>query len=402
MKVAQLNMVSNGSTGKIMLQIAETARKSGIQMQTFSTRQQSIRCCKLPPAPEGHKYYGSFVENNLHYILSRISGKYGCYSYFSTWRLVRQLKAFKPDLIHLHNLHAAFLNLPTLFRYIKKNNIPVIWTMHDCWPFTGKCPYFDMAACSRWKTGCNDCPQLQAYPQSLLDSSRIMWKKKKKWYANLRNLTLVTPSQWLADLAKQSFLKNNRIRVINNGIDLSIFKPTESDFRKEYGCENKYILLGVAFGWGERKGLDIFIELAKRLDATYQIVLVGTNDRIDEALPDNIISIHCTQDQRELAQLYTAADLFINPTREENYPTVNMEALACGTPVVTFRTGGSPEILDETCGSVVDQDDLEALVAEIRRIKKTVPYTKNACLERGKNFDMHQRFHEYLELYKYV
>ena len=395
-------MVDFGSTGKIMLQIAETARQQGMQMQTFSTRQQSLHYRKLPAAPQGHTYYGSFLGNNLHYILSRITGKYGCYSRFSTRKLIRQLKAFGPDLIHLHNLHSAFLNLPMLFRYIKKNHIPVVWTLHDCWPFTGKCTYFDIAACSRWKTGCHTCPQLHSYPQSMLDSSRTMWHSKQKWYTDLENLILVTPSQWLADLAKQSFLQNAQIRVINNGIDLSVFKPTQSDFREKYNCRDKFILLGVAFGWGKRKGLDVFLELAKCLDDSFQIVLVGTDARIDETLPENILSIHRTRNQQELAQIYSAADLFVNPTREENYPTVNMEALACGTPVLTFRTGGSPEILDETCGSTVDCDDLQELIHQIQRIKTTAPYPSSACLERSKNFAMHQRFYEYLELYKNI
>ena len=400
MRVAQINMVHWGSTGKIMLQIAKAGRKQGMDMQTFSTCEASIRYNKMPPAPEGHQYYGSYIENNLHYYVARITGKYGCYSHFSTWRLIRQLKAFGPDLIHLHNLHSAFLNLPMLFNYIKKHNLPVIWTLHDCWAFTGRCPHFEIAACSRWKTGCHSCPQPEIYPQSFIDNSRIMWQKKKKWYAGLNNLTIVTPSQWLADLAKESFLKKANICVINNGIDLSIMSPTESNFRKKYDCEEKFILLGVAFNWGYRKGLDVFIELAKHLDDSYQIVLVGTNNQLDKSLPKNIISIHRTQNQQELAKIYTAADLFVNPTREDNYPTVNMESLACGTPVLTFRTGGSPEMPDETCGSTVDRDDLQELINEIQRIKETAAYSKESCLERGKTFDMYQRFDEYLTLYK--
>lgn len=400
MRVAQINMVHWGSTGNIMLQIAQAGRKLGIEMQTFSTCEASIRYKKMPPAPDGHLFYGSYVENNLHYYISRITGKYGCYSYFATWRLIRQLKAFRPDLIHLHNLHSAFLNFPALFKYIKKYNIPVVWTLHDCWAFTGKCPHFAIAACSRWKTGCHTCPQMEAYPRSVIDSSRSMWQKKKKWYAGMHNLTIVTPSLWLADLTKESFLKESDICVINNGIDLTVFKPTESDFRKKYDCQEKFVILGVAFDWGYRKGLDVFIEMAKQIEECYQIVLVGTNDHIDKVLPDGIISIHKTQNQLELAKIYTAADLFVNPTREDNYPTVNMESLACGTPVLTFRTGGSPEIIDDTCGSTVECNDLDSLINEIRRIKETDPFLKKACITRSKSFDMNQKYDEYLELYK--
>lgn len=280
----------------------------------------------------------------------------------------------------------------------------MIWTLHDCWSFTGHCPYFDIAHCDKWKTGCHNCPQYREYPQSLFDNSKFMWKLKKKWFTGVENMTIVTPSQWLADLVKQSYLKDYPVKVINNGIDLSVFKPADSDFREKYHISaDKEILLGVAFGWGKRKGLDVFLELDKRLDAEkYQIVLVGTDDAVDKQLPENIISIHRTQNQQELAEIYSAADLFVNPTREENYPTVNMESIACGTPVLTFNTGGSPEIPDDTCGAVVPCDDVDAMEREIVRICRDKPFTKEVCLARAKAFDMNDRFEEYVELYKEV
>lgn len=215
-------------------------------------------------------------------------------------------------------------------------------------------------------------------------------------------MTIVTPSQWLADLVKVSYLKDYPVKVIYNGIDLTIFKPTESNFRERYGIPaEKKILLGVAFGWGKRKGLDVFMELANRLDKeTYQIILVGTDDAVDAQLSKSIISIHRTQDQRELAEIYTAADLFVNPTREEVLGLVNVEALACGTPVITFKSGGSPECIDETCGSVVACDDVDKLEIEIMRICSDNPYSKEACLERAKAFDMNERFDEYIKLYE--
>ena len=221
---------------------------------------------------------------------------------------------------------------------------------------------------------------------------------KKELFSGL-DLTIITPSEWLAGLVKESFLKDYPVKVIHNGIDLSIFKPTESDFRAKYNCEDKFILLGVAFGWGKRKGLDVFIELSKRLDERFQIVLVGTDENVDKQLPNNIISIHRTQNQKELAEIYTAADLFVNPTREENFPTVNIEALACGTPILTFKTGGSPEILDETCGCVVGKDDVEGLHGEINRIYTEKSFSKEACLARAAKFDMNDKFEEYVDLY---
>ena len=400
MKVVQINMVDFGSTGKIMLQIAETARKNGMQVQTFSTPRQSVRYRKMPKAPEGHAYYGSYVSNNLHYVLSRVTGKYGFYSRCSTRKLIRRIKEFAPDVIHLHNMHSAFLHLPMLLDYVKQNHIPLVWTLHDCWAFTGGCAHFDYEKCEKWKTGCHHCPLLRAYPSSKLDCTRSVWKKKKKMFEGLENLTIVTPSDWLASLVKESFLGSYPVRVINNGIDLSIFRPQASDFRKKYNLENKKIVLGVATPWNYKKGLDVFAALSQQLPEDYQIVLVGTSENTEALLPDGIIAIRRTNNQTELAQIYSAADLFVNPTREDTFPTVNMEALACGTPVLTFKTGGSPEIIDDTCGAIVNCDDVETMKAEIIRTIEIRPYTETACLNKAKSFDMHARYQEYLQLYE--
>ncbi len=215
-------------------------------------------------------------------------------------------------------------------------------------------------------------------------------------------MTIVTPSQWLTDLVKESFLSEYPIKVINNGIDLNVFKPTKNNFKEKYGIENKYIVLGISFGWGYKKGLDVFIELSKQLGESYQIVLVGTDVSVNEQLPKNIISVHKTQDQQELAGLYTAADVFVNPTREENYPTVNMEALACGTPIVTFKTGGSPEILDNTCGIVVDCEDTSSMKKAIIDICENGILTEDACLRRSQFFKARVLFDEYISLYNTI
>ena len=400
MKVAQINMFPYGSTGNIMHKIAETARQEGHKARTYSTIPYDKDKMIIRDNTKDSYIWGSFLENKLHCYLAVIFGRNGCFSHFGTWQLIKELKDFKPDIIHLHNLHKFCINLPMLFNYIKKNNIAVVWTLHDCWAFTGQCPHFTLAKCDKWRTGCYDCPQINVYPKSLRDNSKRMYKLKKKWFTNIKNMTLVTPSEWLAGLVKQSFLKDYPVKVINNAIDLNVFKPTESDFRKKYNCENKYMLLGVAFGWGKRKGLDVFIELSKRLNDNYQIVLIGTDSEVDKQLPDNIITIHKTQNQTELAEIYTAADLFVNPTREENYPTVNMEAIACGTPVLTFRTGGSPETIDRTCGSVVDCDDIDALEQEISRICVEKTYSTEACLRRAKKYDMNEKYKEYIKLYE--
>lgn len=397
MKTVLINSCNFGSTGNIMLEIAETAENGGYTAAVcYPQSRDNSRKQK-----EKDFIIGTRFSRNIHLMLAEITGLNGCFSYCSTLKLLKKLDKFKPDIIHLHNLHNCYINLSMLFKYIKKHNIKTVWTLHDCWAFTGHCPHFDIAECAKWKTGCYSCPQYKDYPKSLFDNSKIMYRLKKKWFTGVENMTIVTPSEWLASLVKESYLKDYPVKVINNGIDLNVFKPTESDFRKKYALENKYIVLGVAFGWGRRKGLDVFIELEKRLDKEkYKIVLVGTDDNIDKLLPENIISIHRTQNQTELAEIYTAADVFANPTREENYPTVNMEALACGTPVVTFNTGGSPEMLDETCGAAVAKDDNDAMYNEIIRICEAKPYSMEACIKKAKGFDKNEKFGEYIRLYE--
>lgn len=403
MKVFEVNSWDYGSTGKIMLQIAETARQSGFFVKTCSSRFNGRKKLLSQEDNKNHIYFGSFVSFALHYILGCKFGLLGFFSFFSTIRLLWKIKKTNCSLIHLHNLHDYSINLPLLFHFIKKNNIPVIWTLHDCWCFTGRCPHFIMQRCNKWEKGCYDCPYpKKSYPPSDIDTSNMMWKCKRQLFMGIEKCMIITPSHWLADLVKRSFLKDYPVKVINNGINLSVFKPIESDFREQHGLTDKKIILGVAFGWGKRKGLDVFIELDRRLSDDYRIVLVGTDGCVDKQLPANIISIHRTQNQKELAQIYTAADVFANPTREDSYPTVNMESIACGTPVVTFRTGGSPEILDETCGSVVDCDDIDAMEFEIRRICEEKPYSLDACLKRARSFDMNDRFKEYVETYKEI
>ena len=396
MKISMINTVDCGSTGKIMQQLKVVAELNDFTVETYSRQWFGKRKVR-----NNHTYFGYKLENLFHRFISPLIGCECLMSFWGTLSLCRFLKKNKPDLIHLHNIHGFYFCFPVFFKFVKKFHIPIVWTLHDCWNFTGRCPYFIMAKCDRWKTRCHDCPYPKKnYPQSYIDTTRMMWNLKRRWFTGIENMTIVTPSQWLADLVKQSYLKNYPVNVINNGIDLAVFKPTESDFRNRHGLVGKKVVLGVAFGWGERKGLDVFVELSKRLPEDYRIVLVGTNSILDESLPADIVSIHKTQNQTELAEIYTAADVFANPTREEVLGLVNVESLACGTPVVTFKTGGSPECIDETCGSVVPCDDIDAMEKEIRRICEETPYSKDACLVRAQSFDMNERFEEYLKLYK--
>ena len=399
MRIVQINGGAKGSTGKIMMGIAEVARAQGHEVMCASPITTTNR-----DAGEDCGYYriGTFNSRRLNVALARITGFNGCFAWFETYKLLKKIDEFKPDIIHLHNLHDSYINLPMLFSYIKKHNVPTVWTLHDCWAFTGQCPHFTIAKCDKWKVGCHNCPQYKEYPASLYDNTKKMWQLKKKWFTGVKNMTIVTPSEWLAGLARESYLKQYPIEVINNGIDLNVFKPTHSNFRKQYGIPgDKYIVLGVSFAWGYRKGLDCFVEMAEKLDERYQIVLVGTDDEIDKNLPQSIISIHRTQNQKELAEIYSAADVFAMPTREENSPTVNMEAIACGTPVVTFDTGGCAETVDTSTGIIVSENEIDKLIEAIDVISQE-QINPEVYKKKVRNYSQDLKYMEYLELYSHV
>lgn len=392
MKVVQINSTYGmGSTGKICKDISEMLSKNDIENYALYTVGKS-------DAPNAIKCSNASYTK-VQALKSRICGNYGFNSTFATKKMICEIGKIKPDIVHLHNIHSHDCNLEMLFEYFKKKEQKIVWTFHDCWAFTAYCPHFTMVHCKKWETGCQNCPAYYEY-SFVFDRSEQLFQKKKTLFVGL-DMTIITPSQWLANLVRQSFLKDYPVEVINNGIDLSIFKPSVSSFREKHGISaEQKVLLGVAFGWGERKGLDVFVELASRLDPDqYRIVLTGTDDLIEKQLPDNVISIHRTQNQQELAEIYSMADLFINPTREENFPTVNIESLACGTPVITFNTGGSPEIIDENCGSVVDVDNIDALVNEIVYVCETRPYSTENCISRAKKFNKNELFQEYINKY---
>ena len=393
MRIVQINATCTaGSTGKICKAIGERLTLLGdecyiLHVQANVDTENYISC-------------GTPLYLKTQALRSRVLGNYGFNSRAATKRMISHLDRLRPDVVHLHNLHGHNADLEMLFRYLKEKRIKVVWTFHDCWTFTGYCPHFTMAGCDKWKTDCEHCPQRRHY-SFFFDRSREMYRRKQELFAGL-DMTIVTPSRWLADLVGQSFLKEYPVEVIHNGIDLSVFRPRENRFREMHGISpDKHVLLGVAFDWGVRKGLDVLLELTRNLDPkAYQLVLVGTNEEVDKQLPPNVISVHRTQNQQELAEIYSVADLFLNPTREDNYPTVNMESLACGTPVLTFCTGGSPEMLDETCGAVVPCDDVVAFRNEILRICEQRPYSAEQCMTKAKTFDQCEKYQEYIDLYR--
>ncbi len=394
-KVVSINLGNFSSTGNIAQGIKRQAVQHGIEYVLAYPYDAQNK-----PQQADDWLIGNRWGRKASVAFGMVTGFNGCFSWFSTRKLLRRMKRFSPDIVHFHNLHNNYINLPMLFRYIKKKDIKVVWTLHDCWSFTGQCPYFDIVECEKWKTGCYACPRYTEYPKSLVDNTKRMWHLKKKWFGGVRDLTIVTPSAWLHGLVKQSFMQAYPAMVINNGIDLSVFRPTDGDLRETYGLTSKKVILGVAFDWSVRKGLDVFATLAERLPEEYQIVLVGADDTVKAALPDSVITISRTKSQQELAQWYTAADVFVNPTREENFPTVNMESLACGTPIITFETGGSPEIIDATTGITVKRNDTDALAQAIIACCENAPFTEEQCVQRAAQFDREAKFTEYIELYE--
>lgn len=397
MKVVQINSVCGvGSTGRIAVDISKKLSEEGIENYIFyGVGDSNYRL--------GVKF-GDKWNVRTHQLGTRLLGKHGFYSKHATKDLVERLKEFDPDIVHLHNIHGHYLNVEVLFEYLASSNIKVIWTLHDCWSFTGHCAYYDYVNCNKWQTECNNCPALREYPRSLIfDRSKESFKDKKRIFNSVEDLTLITPSKWLAEETRKSFLSRYPVKVINNGIDLSNFKPSIGDFRKKHGVEEKFIVLGVAGVWERRKGLDYFIELAKKAKDDEVIVLVGLSQEQQNKLPKNIIGISRTNSVKELAEIYTTADVFVNPTLEDNFPTTNLEALACGTPVITFDTGGSAEAVNNQTGVVVGKGNLNALVIAINNVRnKGKEKYKKVCIDRAKElYDKENKFLEYIQLYKY-
>lgn len=398
-KILAINSFNIGSTGTIMLGILNTAADNGFH--TFPSYPSSRSNYKKKV--DNEILISNRIERNLHLKLAYYTGNNGCFSRYGTKVYLKKIDQIKPDIIHLHNLHNCYINLKMLFEYIKIKNIPVVWTLHDCWAFTGQCPYYTMVKCDKWITGCHDCPQYKQYPASRIDRTKEMYELKKSWFTGVNNLTIVTPSEWLKNEVKKSFLKEYPVEVINNGIDLSIFKPTETVFRQKYNLADKIVLLGVANPWSERKGLNVFVELAKLLDDMYKIVLIGLSEKQIKELPKNVLGLPKTSNPTELAGIYSSADIFLNPTFEDNFPTTNIEALACGTPIVTYNTGGSVEVIEKYAGFVIKNNSINELIEIIKLISKN--YKENFIHDRlllAYKYMNTTNYEKYIKLYEKI
>lgn len=395
----QINTVINsGSTGRIAEEIGQTALAAGWRSVIAYGRNPRLSQSEAIRI-------GSDWSVRLHGLRSRIFDDTGFGSRRATEAFIREAEKLSPDVIHLHNIHGYYLNIEVLFRWLTQANVPVVWTLHDCWPFTGHCSHFDFIGCEKWKTGCLACPQKREYPASLLcDRSRKNWEQKRELFSAVNNLTLVPVSDWLAGIARESFLGDKKICRIYNGTDTAVFSPRGSgkSAREKYGLGSRLVVLGCASVWTERKGLSDFIKLRARVpEKDLAIVLVGLSEEQLQSLPSGIVGIRRTESVEALAGLYSAADLFVNPTYEDNFPTVNIEALACGTPVCTYHTGGSPEAINVDTGFVVEQGDIDGLVSVLETIRtRGKSAYAEACRSRALAcFRKEERWAEYLRLY---
>lgn len=390
MKILMINVVCGiRSTGRICTDLAAALESQGHEVRIAYGREE---------VPEKYRKYAVRIGNNndvnLHAVKARMLDASGFGSKSATLKFIRWVQAYDPDVIHLHNIHGYYINIEVLFEYLKTCNKKIIWTLHDCWPFTGHAAYCEASGCERWITGCHDCPNIRDYPLSLFDRSKSNWARKKELFLNIPHMIIVTPSVWLADLVKKSFLEEYRIVTVHNGIDTSVFSKKKSDDQETNRKNTKKIVLGVAAKWDKRKGLDDFIKLSQLLSDEYQIVLVGVSDEEQKNLPETIRAIRRTNSTEELARLYSSAYVYVNPTYEDNYPTTNLEAIACGTPVITYRTGGSPESA-ELYGCSVPKGAIKEIAEKIQGVESYKAPDESAIAQ----IDVKAMVSKYLEYY---
>ena len=396
MKVVQINAVyQTGSTGRITMELHHAMEAAGIESHVFSSDGIS---------PEAHvSMIGNKLDHKVHALFSRVTGLQGYYSGLATKRLLSELDRVSPDIVHLHNLHANYIHLPMLLKYLSRRDIATVVTLHDCWFFTGKCTHYTTQGCAFWQSGCHDCPKLKTDNVSwFFDRTSKMWNDKKELFAAIPRLGVIGVSDWITNEGKKSILQNAKmIKRIYNWIDLDVFQPKDStEIRKRYGWENKFLILGVASGWSEKKGLNDFIKLAEHLQNDEQIVLVGGMPQIN--LPETITVIPATSDVNELVELYSAADVFLQLSQEETFGKVVAEALACGTPVITNVSTANPELVASGCGLIVHRNTSDSLTNAIQQIKNNGKkrYSSNCRGFAAKEFNKIQLINETLEMYK--
>ncbi len=396
MKILFVNSVYNwGSTGKIVRSLFKACEEAGIDAAVCYGRTLSAE----KPLPEKNVYkFGLDWETKLHAFLTRLTGRTGCYSYFSTRRLIKYIDEFKPDIVNLHEPHAYFLNLREFFEYLKKHDIPLVYTFHCEFAFTGKCGFSD--ECENWKRGCGNCPHLKNYPKSLFFDRTASMLAEKKELLDRQSMTVVCPSKWLAERAGQSFLSKYPIKVIANGIDTDIFRPRDTgNLRKKLNLHDEKIVLAVAPDWSDqRKGGAHVLKLAERMRAeNVKFILVGKNECFS-SLPENVLAVGRTENQLELAEYYSLADCFVICSDMENLPTTCLEAICCGTPVAGFDVGGTAETAPGELGRFCEYGDMEALEVNVRYFLEHKPDAGLFAAEREKH-SLERMCRQYAETY---
>lgn len=367
-----------GSTGRIVFDLMQQAKKRG---HTARVACSAIRQIK-GASPEDVIAVGSKLDYYIHNLLSRLTDHEGLFSKSATKRLIKKIKEYDPDVIHIHNIHGHWINYEILFQYLAEANKKVIWTLHDCWAFTGHCTYFSILNCNQWKTCCTNCPGTKVYPKCYGKGDvKKNFERKRKAFTSVKDMTIITPSQWLADLVSHSFLKDYKRLVVYNGINTDSFKPcVNNSLRDRIGVqEDEIMILGVSNVWTKNKGLFDFIAMRDELPPEIKIILIGLTTKQIKELPKGIKGIERTNSVEQLVEYYSATDLFVNLTYEDNYPTVNLEAIACGTPCLTYRTGGSPESVTEKTGYIVNQGDLQSAIQIIKSINRKSAEQITAC-----------------------
>ena len=398
-KLLQINPVVrlNTSTGRIMKEIGEMAIAAGWESYiAYSGARDGVPQHSSRLVPVGNKF-----DLALHAAATRLFDAHGLVSRRVTRAFIRRMQEIDPDVVHIHNVHGYWLNYPLLCQYLRESGKPVIWTVHDCWLYTGHCYYYSAAGCDKWSSGCGHCPQKRAFPASwLLDRSARNWRDKQRAFGSLERLTIVPVSEWIRGEMSRSFLWDKPFRVIHNGIDLDVFRPEAAEGQERPAGT---VILGVATLWHEEKGVRDFIELAGKLRPNEHLVLVGRMSEAQRAaFPAGVQLVERTENVAKLAALYATATVFVNPTWQDNYPTVNLEAIACGTPVVTYRTGGSVEAVADGTGFVVEQGDVDGLLARVRELAaRDRQAVAGRCRAHAlQHFSKQERYQDYIRLYE--
>ncbi len=396
MKILQINAVYGfASTGRTCSEMTEVLLSWGHKVCTLSTANHGIA--------ENNLLIGTKLDRKIHAYMSRIFGLQGYFSRASTRKMIRFIDDYKPDIVHLRNLHGNYINLKMLLGYLAKKDIATVVTLHDCWFYTGKCTHYTLDKCMKWQSGCNNCPRLKKDNQSwFFDRTGKMLNDKYKYFSKIPRLAVVGVSKWITDEARRSILKNaDIIDSIYNWIDIEKFKKYDDadTLRGKYGLEDKYIIISVAAKWGNGKGLDKFIELSQKLESDEVIVLVGTMPD-DIVLPSNVIAVGRTDSTEELAKWYCTSDVCISLSKEESFGKTVAEAQACGTPAIVFNSTALPELVGDDCGAVIENEgELCDAIAKIKKNGKD--YYSSRCIKNVcDNFDMVTNVNRYVDIYR--